>query len=109
MKWVSAITEQEFRRLCDDLYAGREDVYPLSPSMSKREALLWMLYGSLVSLLDVPADYQPPLTPETSADPYFYAICDLLPRHMEPPFDAGAILAEFLEKLEDELQVYNTH
>ena len=54
------------------------------------------------SLLDVPADYQPVLTPETSVDPYFYAICDLLPRHMRPPFDARAILAEFLEKLDNE-------
>lgn len=61
-----------------------------------------MLYGSLVSLLDVPFDYQPNIPAEAAHDPYFYAIEDLLQQYAKPTFDARACLVKLSAALQNE-------
>jgi hypothetical protein len=98
---MDTMTEQEFKKLCDDVYAERQDIYELNPNVSRREALLWMLLGSLVSLLSVPVEQQPTLDDATSADPYGDAIIKLLQHRAAPAFDPKIYLAELSEKLEE--------
>ena len=96
------ITERELKKICGDLYADRESIHSLNPNMSQREAVLWVLYGSLVSLLDVPFDYQPNIPPEAAHDAYFYAVEDLLQQYARPTFDARACLLELSEALRND-------
>jgi hypothetical protein len=96
---MATISEQEFKKLCDDLYLDRANLTILNPGMGEREAALWLLYGSLVSLLDIPSDHQPELPAEGHEDPYFHAIDDLLRERVLPPFDYGAYLRELSERL----------
>ncbi|HEY0385600.1 MAG TPA: hypothetical protein VGC64_06290 [Pyrinomonadaceae bacterium] len=99
------ITEPEFARLCDELYADRQQIYEFNPNASKRDALLWMLTGCLISLLSVPVEEQSKLDDPSSSDPYADAISRLLENRMRPRFDPRAHLARMSEKLakEDEL------
>lgn len=99
---MSTITEREFKKLCDDLYADRESLQALNPGMKTRNAALWMLYGSLVCLLDVPADFQPSIPAEAADDPYPHAVCELLRGRTNPVFDAGVYVAELSQKLKDD-------
>ncbi len=91
---MSTISEEEFERLCRDIYADRQQIYSFRPYAPCREALLWMLLGCLVSLLSVPDSEHP--TPHDSAhqDPYAEAICELLKSRAHPPFDPRPHLAK---------------
>lgn len=99
---MASITEQEFEKLCDDLYRDREQIFAFVPSLSRKDALLWMLLGSLVSLLDVPLLEQPSVYDGTSDDPYTDAVCEVVHRHMSPPFDLRKHLMRLDEKLKEE-------
>jgi hypothetical protein len=96
------ISEAEFIKLCDDVYADRQQIYQFNPNASRREALLWMLTGCLISLLSVPILEQPSADGTSSADPYADAIREILRNHMQTPFDPQAHLAELSKKLEKE-------
>ena len=96
---MDTISEQEFKRLCDDVYRDREEIYALLPSVSKREALFWMLLGSLVVLLSLPAEAQPEIAEGRSRDPYGEALIELLEKHGAPVFDPKIHLAELSAKL----------
>lgn len=98
----ATISEAEFIKLCDDIYADRQQIYQFHPHVGKREALLWMLTGCLISLLSVPALEQPRGHDHSSDDPYTDAIRELLQNHMRPPFDPQAHLAELSKKIESE-------
>lgn len=98
----SSISEDEFRKLCDELYADRHQLYSFNPSVSRREAVLWMLLGCLVSLLSVPVLDQPSLYGATSQDPYTDAVSEILDGRTEPPFDPRPLLAELKQKIEAE-------
>lgn len=97
---METITEQEFEKLCEDVYAEREEIYPLIPNLSRREALLWMLLGSLVSLLSVPVEEQPDIESGATSDPYGDAIIELLQPRARPAFDPQIHLATLSDKLE---------
>jgi hypothetical protein len=99
---MSTITEEEFRKLCDDIYADRQQVYAFNPNVSRREALLWMLLGCLVSLLSIPILEQPGVYGGSSPDPYGDAICEVLQDHTETAFDPRAYLLELSRKIESE-------
>lgn len=97
---LHAISEAEFAKLCDEIYADRHQIYEFNPSASRREALLWMLLGCLISLLSVPDSEQQSFYEPSSHDPYVDAICAILQNRMRPPFDPQAHLAELSEKIE---------
>jgi hypothetical protein len=97
---LPTISEAEFIKLCDDLYADRQQIYQFNPSASRREALLWMLLGCLISLLSVPAQEQLSADDNSSSDPYVDAVCEILRQRMRPSFDARAYLALLSKKIE---------
>ncbi|HYY55899.1 MAG TPA: hypothetical protein VE842_01140 [Pyrinomonadaceae bacterium] len=99
---MSTISEEEFRKLCEDIYADRLLTYSFNPNASRREALLWMLLGCLLSLLSVPLSEQPSAYGGSSVDPYGEAVCEVLKDRMEPPFDPQPILRELATRAEAE-------
>ncbi|MBA3768282.1 MAG: hypothetical protein H0W99_15155 [Acidobacteria bacterium] len=99
---MTTISELEFKRLCDDIYADRRQVYAFNPNVSRREALLWMLLGCLVSLLSIPILEQPSVYGGVSSDPYGDAVCEVLKDHTQPAFDPGIYLLELSERIESE-------
>jgi len=101
---MATINEEEFRKLCDRLFADRENVYALNPAMSRRDTLFWMLYGSLLSLLDIPADYEPAIPPEKSDNLYAAAILDILQGRMSTQFDAEKYLSELSRRVEEDAE-----
>jgi len=98
---MTTISEMEFKRLCDDIYADRRQVYAFNPNVSRREALLWMLLGCLVSLLSIPILEQPSVYGGGS-DPYEDAVCEVLKDRTEPAFDPGSYLLGLSERIESE-------
>lgn len=99
---METITEQEFKNLCDDIYRDRAEIYPFNPNVSQREALLWMLLGTLVSLLSVPILEQPSVYNSTNSDPYGSAVVELLKHRALPAFDPKIYLTELFQNLEEE-------
>jgi hypothetical protein len=99
---MSTISAEEFEKLCRDIFADRCQIYSFNPNASRREALLWMLLGCLVSLLSVPILDQPSVYGGSRTDPYADAICELLQSRMDPAFDPRIYLAELSEQLESE-------
>lgn len=97
---LPAISEAEFVKLCDDLYADRHQIYQYNPNASKQEALHWMLTGCLLSLLSIPDTEQPSHYDCSSSDPYGDAIREILQNRMRPPFDPQTHLAELSKKIE---------
>ena len=98
----NTISEQEFKKLCDDAYADRFQIYAFNPNVSRREALLWMILGCLLSLLSVPILEQPSAYGSTSDDPYGDAIREVLKDRMRPNFDPQTYLGELSGRIEAE-------
>jgi hypothetical protein len=99
---METIGEPEFKKLCDDIFADRREIYAFNPNMSRREALLWMLAGCLVNLLSVPAAEQPGAFGAETSDPYGDAVLLLLERRSVPAFDPKIYLTELDARLADE-------
>ena len=97
-----AISEAEFVKLCEDLYRDRQQIYEFNPSASRRDAVLWMLLGCLMSLLSVPAPEQAGDDSSPGSDAYADAVTEILQGRTRPPFDPRAHLAELSAKLESE-------
>jgi hypothetical protein len=99
---LNTISEAEFIKLCDDIYADRWQIYEFNPNASHREALLWMLTGCLISLLDASVSEQTSADDYRSADPYSQAIREMLENRTQPHFDPHPHLARLLKKIEEE-------
>ena len=98
---MHTISEQAFKKLCEEIYADRDSIFSYVPSLSRRDALLWMLLGCLVSLLSVPEDEQPGVYAGASGDPYGDAICELLQRRAPPAFNPRPYLEELSKRLDE--------
>ncbi len=98
---MSTISEKEFKRLCDDVYRDRRQIHAFNPNASEEAAVLWMLAGCLISLLDVPLWEQPSGRGGTSVVAYCEAIQELLQTRMKPIFDSRVYLAELSEMIAD--------
>ena len=96
---MTKISEGQFKKLCDDVYRDRHQIYNFNPGMSKRDALFWLILGSVYSLLSVPVMYQPSGIDPNSDDPYGDAICEILENRMKEPFDVRAHLEILKEKI----------
>lgn len=99
---MTTISEKDFKKLCEDIYADRFQIYEFNPNVSRREALLWMLLGCLVSLLSIPILEQPSVYGGSSADPYGDAIREVVIAHTQPNFDPSDYLLELSRKIENE-------
>jgi len=98
---MSTISEKEFKKLCDQIYADRLQIYDFVPSLSRRDALMWMLLGCLVSLLSVALPEQSGLDGGSTADPYGDAVCEILKDRTAPFFDPRPHLRELAARTED--------
>lgn len=98
---MPTISEAEFRQLCADIYADRLQIYEFNPHASRRDALLWLLLGCLLSLLSVPDEEMPDAT-QGSSDPYGDAIREILRGRMQPPFAADEHMAALAQQAEAE-------
>jgi hypothetical protein len=97
---MNTITEYEFKTLCDRIYNERHEIYPLNPNVSRREAFLWMLLGTLVSFLSVPILEQPSVYNTSNSDPYGAAVVELVRQRASPAFDPEIYLRRIEERLD---------
>lgn len=88
--------------MCEEIYADRDSIFSYVPGLSRRDALLWMLLGCLVSLLSVPEDEQPCVHAGASEDPYGDAICGLLQRRAPTAFNPRPHLEKLSKRLAEE-------
>jgi hypothetical protein len=96
---MDTISEPEFKKLLDDIYEDRQTFQTLLPGFSQRDAILWMLLGSLISLLSVPPERQPKLDDYVGDDPFAAAIKELIHQYGSPVFDSDVYVAELSERL----------
>jgi hypothetical protein len=98
---METISEQEFIKLCDGIYDDLHQVHEWNPSLSRRDAFLWMLLGSLVSLLSVPILEQPSVYDPSKSDPYLLAVLEVLAGRCEGSFDPTDYLSRVLGQIEE--------
>jgi hypothetical protein len=101
-KSFETISEVEFRGLCEEIYRDRFEIYDFNPGATRREAILWMLLGCLISLLSVGDDEVQSLADSSSRDPYADAVCKLLRERGAPPFAAQPLVEELSKRVENE-------
>jgi hypothetical protein len=99
---VETISEEEFGRLCDEVYRDRLEIYDFNPNVTKREAVLWMLLGCLISLLSVTDAELQSLLDSSGQDPYGESICTLLSARAAPPFDPQPFVEELSKRVEND-------
>lgn len=92
---MNRITETQFRSLCDELYRDREQIYEFNPSATHAEVLLWMVLGSLVSLLSL-SDEGIPIIAEPTVANYLETICAVVKTRQANAFDPRQILNDFI-------------
>jgi hypothetical protein len=96
------ISESELKRVCDELYEDRFEIYAFNPGASHGDALLWMLTGCLISLLSVDEEELQTLFGSSGLTSYADAVCKLLEGRAHPPFDARAVVDELTKRVESE-------
>ena len=99
---VETISESEFKRVCDDVYRDRLEIYEFNPGASHNDAVLWMLLGCLISLLSVTDDELQSLAASSNSETYGDVIRELLSTRAAPPFDPHPFLDELSRKVESE-------
>jgi hypothetical protein len=99
---VETISEGELKRLCDEIYRDRFEIYEFNPGAPKREAVRWMLLGCLISLLSVTDAELQALVDSSSLDPYGESVCKLLQERASPPFDPQPHVEELSKRVEND-------
>lgn len=84
---LETISEEEFQKLCDEIYADRFRIQEFNPGVSRSEAALWMLTGCLISLLSVTDEELQRLAASYQQDSYDDLVCRLVRTRAAPPFD----------------------
>jgi hypothetical protein len=90
---MDSITETELEKLIVELIEDRDQIARLNPDLGRRDSLLWMLLGMLVSLLNVPLSEQAAVYDPAASDPYYSAVIRVLQDRADPPFDAVSLLS----------------
>lgn len=99
----ASITEAEFVKLCDDIYADRHQIYEFNQNMTHADALLWMLTGCLISLLNVSFDEEPSTEDNSAgADSYGQAIRAIIRQRAQPSFDPQPHIIKLLKRIEQD-------
>lgn len=99
---VETISAGELKRVCDEIYRDRFEIYAFNPDASRGDALLWMLLGCLISLLSVDEEELQTLSDSSAQTSFADAACKLLEGRTEPPFDPRAIVEELSKRVESE-------
>ncbi len=101
---VETISESELRRVCDEIYRDRFEIYAFNPGASQSDALLWMLLGCLISLLSVEEEELQALFESSGQASYTDATCKLLEGRTAPPFDPRPVVEELSRRAENEYE-----
>ena len=96
---IELMSESEFIRLCDEILIDIERVQSWNPTLSKRDAFLWMLLGTLVSLPSVPILEQPSVYDPSLPDPYLHAVLEVLAGRCKDSFDPTLYLCAALSRI----------
>ena len=99
---VEAISEEEFKRVCDEIYRDRFEIYEFNPTASRSEAVLWMLLGCLISRLSITDEELQSLAGSSSLNTYGEVVCKLLIERSAPPFDPYPYVDELSKRVENE-------
>jgi hypothetical protein len=94
---MTKISETEFARICDDIFADRAVIYRHNPLGTEREVLLWMLLCCLNSYLNLSDIETPCFNGKPDEKTYREAILFVLQDRRTDDFDA----AFYLDKLTD--------
>lgn len=89
------ISEQQFAKLCEDVYLDREQIYAYNPNMNRRDCLEWMVLGCLIAFLSIEISDESDKFETSNEHPYGEIICKFLENRMTEPFDAKFYLNEF--------------
>ncbi len=92
---MTAISEAEFARICEQIYLDREQIYQFNPSVSHEEVLLWMLLACLINYLNLSEAETPCFPGAPDAEVYRQAILHVLRERMETSF----VPTKYLDKL----------
>lgn len=99
---LETISKEEFQRLCDEIYVDRLRIHEFNPNLSRREAVLWMLMGCLISLLSVTDEELERLAAEPGQDTYGHLVGRLVRTHAAPPFDPSPCLERLSKSVEND-------
>lgn len=95
---MATISESEFKRICEQIYVDRKQIYQFNPTAAHDEVLLWMLLSCLISYLSLPDSEIPCFPGAPDAETYRQAILHVLRGRTEPKFDTDFYLREIIEK-----------
>lgn len=89
---MTKISEIEFARICDGIYADRETICRHNPIGTQAEILLWMLLSCLISYLNLAEIETPCFNGTPTAETYRNAIIFVLENRKIGDFDADGCL-----------------
>jgi len=91
------ISENEFARICEEIYEDRESICTHNPIGTSEEILLWMLLGCLVCYLSLPEIETPCFNGKPGAETYRVAILFVLKNRRATDFEAEIYLKKLTE------------
>ena len=95
---MAKISEGEFAKICEGIYADREAIFQHNPSGTREEVLLWMLLCCLNSYLSLTELENPCFTGVPNEDTYRDAILFVLRDRRADDFDVGTYLDKLIEQ-----------
>lgn len=101
---MHGISEARFRTLCEEIYRDRVRIYEFNTAAPRAETLLWVLLGSLFSLLSL-RDQEMPIVAEPMVEGYVEAICKVVNSRNEGAFDPRPILQNLIARTDTDSEV----
>lgn len=95
---MTKITEQEFSRICQEIFEDRETIVKHNPIGTREETLLWMLLSILISYLSLSEIETPCFTGMPTAETYRQAILFILKDRKAREFDAAHYLDDLIKE-----------
>ncbi len=94
---MTKITETEFTRICEGIYADRETIFEHNPIGTRAEVLLWMLLSCLNSYLSLSEIETPCFTGVPNENTYRDAILFILRDRRTSDFGVSQYLDKLIE------------
>ena len=94
---MSKISESEFSKICEGIYADREIICKHNPIGTPQEILLWMLLSVLISYLSLDEKEIPCFPNSTNIETYRQAILFILKDRKIEDFETEKYLEIFFE------------
>lgn len=95
---MNKISEREFARICEGIYADRETICKHNPIGASEEILLWMLLSCLIIYLSLSEIETPCFNGTPTAETYREAILFVLNGAKSEDFDARPYLAKLIKE-----------